>query len=121
MNTSQNINIREKVNKFLQYDGMIKLIKKYLIVVISLWIINNVFLFLIPLLISCFDNIRYAYSSANLLINLIIYFICAIIIYGDMKKEGLKSWWILILTLFNYIFGVVLFLIMMTHKEIESN
>jgi hypothetical protein len=121
MNTSQNINIREKVNKFLQYDGMIKLIKKYLIVVISLWIINLVFLFLIPILIGSIDNIRYAYNSANTLINLIIYFICAIIIYGDMKKEGLISWWILILTLFNYIFGVVLFLIMMTHKEIESN
>jgi len=124
MNIIQNLhpNINKTLNNISLDKRLIAIIKKYIILAILFVIIELILVSSFPIFISLIEiSDKKIYSLGYEIINLAINSIFILIIYRDMKKEELKSDLILLITFFNHINGVILFLILLTYKTIKTN
>lgn len=124
MNIIQDLhpNINKTLNNISLDKKLIAIIKKYIILVILFVIIELILVSSFPIFISLIEiSDKKIYSLGYEIINLAINSIYILIIYRDMKKEELKSDLILLITFFNHINGVILFLILLTYRYFKTN
>ncbi len=124
MNIIQDLhpNINKTLNNISLDKKLIAIIKKYIILAILFVIIELILVSSFPIFISLIEiSDKKIYSLGYEIINLAINSIFILIIYKDMKKEELKSDFILLITFFNHINGVILFLILLTYKYFKTN
>ncbi|MBP1631119.1 MAG: hypothetical protein H6Q15_2012 [Bacteroidetes bacterium] len=103
------------------YEKIHQLLKKYSILIVVLFIIQTGLSSLIYLVLEHFNlDSKFTFQSIYLLFDYIINSIYVIIIYKDMKKEESVNKLILILTFFSSLYGLFLFLLSITYKNIQK-
>ena len=107
---------------------MIKLIIKYtILLVISLILVNiiatimsAIFPHFLTLVVSegrtITVDIGYLKGGVGFIFNIIFVFL----ISSDVKKENIRANWVLVLTFFYNLFGVIFFFLILTHKKLNS-